>query len=541
VVAVAALVVSVLCLLPAHRFVDYLSDDAYYYFKVARFIAAGQGPTFDGLTVTTGFHPLYMFVLVGLEKLSRGEFDLVRVALVFNSACFLLTGWVLRLTARRMWGNTAGTWAAIFWYANPHALILVATGMEGSLYALSLAVFFAALFRRCDASPRGYGLASTMVLGGLCGMCVVARTDALLLVALVAVGIILLPSVCAGVGPDVQGEGRDKTARRRAWGEAIGKAALFGVVALLPFALWLVYAERHTGALIQVSAEIKQWRRHLATADMDMFQRFWFSAEIFMTWVVKSVVKIPALKYLVVFASALPAALVASTSRKALPALRIVCLFPLLLGLVYSVTLIKTWTWYYAPVLVALTLIAAGCMAIALHATLTGRRHAYARRWLPLCLALAAMESAGYLVLKGVRGRNSNQEDMHAVALWIRNHLPADATVAAWNAGIYGWHSGHAVINLDGLINNEIIGVLKAQGSLGDYLVRREVDYVVDQADYMAKRIPEWGREDYQLVYRHESGRTDPIAVWKINRREPEGVKREGRGIQRPSHSSPYP
>lgn len=42
------------------------SDDAYYYFTVARNVATGAGSTFDGVTVTTGYHPLWLGVLTAL-------------------------------------------------------------------------------------------------------------------------------------------------------------------------------------------------------------------------------------------------------------------------------------------------------------------------------------------------------------------------------------------------------------------------------------------------------------------------------------------
>ena len=41
----------------------YVADDAFYYLNIARNLAAGHGPTFDGSTATNGFHPLYMGLL----------------------------------------------------------------------------------------------------------------------------------------------------------------------------------------------------------------------------------------------------------------------------------------------------------------------------------------------------------------------------------------------------------------------------------------------------------------------------------------------
>ena len=67
------------------RLVRYLSDDAFYYFQVAQNLAAGQGPTFDGLTRTTGFHPLYALLLAWLgHLLSLTRNGIVVAAILLN-------------------------------------------------------------------------------------------------------------------------------------------------------------------------------------------------------------------------------------------------------------------------------------------------------------------------------------------------------------------------------------------------------------------------------------------------------------------------
>ena len=42
----------------------YLYDDSFYAFQIARNIAGGHGPTFDGVNLTNGFQPLYVAMLV---------------------------------------------------------------------------------------------------------------------------------------------------------------------------------------------------------------------------------------------------------------------------------------------------------------------------------------------------------------------------------------------------------------------------------------------------------------------------------------------
>lgn len=514
-IVIAVVLLSILCFLPPGRVVDYLSDDAYYYFQVARHIAQGQGPTFDGITVTTGFHPLYAFLLAGLARLvSAGGLGLVRAALLLNTACYFLTGWSIWVAVRYLWGRKVARWGALFWFTTPHAMLLVATGMESSLYACAVALFFAFL---CRNQQRICGIGASfidaMILGGLCGVAIVARTDGLALCMLAGI-VLLVPCV-----PDLLRARHTPHPTTTACRSLLlhgGRASVFFVVALLPFVAWLIYAERYTGHLLQSSAQIKQvWRAQLC-ADMTLLQRGMFSLDIGFNWVVKSLVKTPALKVLLPFAGGLGVTLIGKKAVGRRATLHLLWLFPLALGAAYSLGFPKTWTWYFAPGMVTLSILAAGCMGVALESQRHDRLSLYARRWLPLLLVVALAESYAYLGVKAARGRNRNQRDMYATAVWMREHLPSDARVAAWNAGIFSWYSGCRVVNLDGLINNDILEEYRLGHSLGDYLVDKRINYVVDEAHMMGERLPEWGADEYAVFYEHTSRYMGPIAVWNL-------------------------
>ena len=66
----AVLVGGVLWADPERVITGFLSDDAFYYLKIARSIAEGRGSTFDGLHPTNGYHPLWMLVVVGVTALA---------------------------------------------------------------------------------------------------------------------------------------------------------------------------------------------------------------------------------------------------------------------------------------------------------------------------------------------------------------------------------------------------------------------------------------------------------------------------------------
>src|SRR5262245_48760244 len=46
------------------------ADDFFYYLEIAERVLAGEGFTFDGVTPTNGFHPLWMAILVTLGALA---------------------------------------------------------------------------------------------------------------------------------------------------------------------------------------------------------------------------------------------------------------------------------------------------------------------------------------------------------------------------------------------------------------------------------------------------------------------------------------
>jgi len=511
VIILAVVLLTFFCFLPHHRLVQYLSDDAFYYFKVARHISQGLGPTFDGVTVTTGFHPLYTGLLAALHHaFSLSDNGMVRSALLINSISFLLTGFFISVAARRLWGETASIWAAILWFSNPNALFLVVTGMEGSLYAFLIAAFMASfipVMAKTTGAAREWPMYASLGLWG--GLCVVARTDALVLVAISSVLLFFAPMV------NQSGISISRFIRQNVFAQTI-ITLTFLVFAILPFTSWLLYAQHYTGTYMQVSAQMKQIWRQQAVTGMDPLHELLFSAGLFSVWVVKSVMKVPALKFVAVCGG------FAGTQHGTIHSPRYSCVFhllwilPLSLGLAYSVTFPATWTWYYAPGLVTLTILAAGGISQIKRRIIGKTGSNQMSRWMTVFLVLAAFESCGYLTSKILRGRNRNQTDMYVVAQWIRENIPNEARMAAWNAGVYGWYSGHTVINLDGLINNDIAPIRKRGDTVGDYLNEKNIEYVVDVARNMKKHIPEWPEDRYEVIHWHESTNMLPIAVWKI-------------------------
>src|SRR5262249_50904583 len=146
-------------------------------------------------------------------------------------------------------------------------------------------------------------------------------------------------------------------------------------------------------------------------------------AEILLVWLAKSVLKVPALKWVLPLVG--PA--VASVRQKAGLAGVWLALSGVLvavaLGALYALLLPRVWTWYSAPSLVLLTVLAAGGIRAGARGLARGRLARATARALPILLALVAMESYGYLGMKALVGRTSEAPERLATAIWMRDHL----------------------------------------------------------------------------------------------------------------------
>lgn len=107
-------------------------DDAYFYFQIARNILDLHRSTFDGISTTNGYHPLWMAMLVAAGaplKLIGIESSAVYAAFFIAVSCLV---WVLILSFLEGWALLLGAILAIY----------CGLGMEAPLAALFLILIF---------------------------------------------------------------------------------------------------------------------------------------------------------------------------------------------------------------------------------------------------------------------------------------------------------------------------------------------------------------------------------------------------------------
>ena len=302
---------------------SFYEDDFYYYVVIAQHLVQSGLSSFDGTTLTNGYHPLWMAVLAGLLGLSGGAnrgFFLLLVAVQITAYAAAI--WqVARLLARENAPAPIIVGATLLFAVS--FTVCAITGME-VIIAVPLIIAFIAEAQRAEA-PGGL---RAFRFGLLASAVILARVDAAILVFL----------ICAAVLPAL----RSLASRPRD---------------LLRLGLGLVPSGIYFGSNLVVFGTMLP----LSSAAKSLAPRFFFNTvplnEVFLNFsepVVASVMTIPAWCILACSVAGL------LTWRKSSPSARLrtaTCAFP---PLFYMLLAVRSdwliWEWYLYPIAVAVPL-----------------------------------------------------------------------------------------------------------------------------------------------------------------------------------------
>ena len=107
-----------------------------------------------------------------------------------------------------------------------------------------------------------------------------------------------------------------------------------------------------------------------------------------------------------------------------------------------------------------------------------------------LILLLSVLAIRSTLIVKD--GPSLHQKGMLNAGLRL-SKIELDYPIASWNAGIISYFSNKNVINIDGLVNNEILKHLKS-GTLLQYLNNKNIKYIADyNLMFESNRLAEQG------------------------------------------------
>lgn len=475
----------------------YLYDDSFYAFQIARNIAQGHGPTFDGVTLTNGFQPLYVFMLVPVYMLAGGDPILpIHIALVMLSLMSIATAVFLYRIVSRYVGGGLAVFAAALWLFSPVVIRQTANGLETSLALLVCAWSVDFYLRRVRGVERAsYG--DLARLGGLLGLAVLARLDLVFLVFAILLDYLLV-------------------ARRRERGgrETAAGAAMVAGTAFAVYSPWMVYGWLALGRLLPESGEAMRflsmaYAPFLGTGPPELMNT---GPDASFIWAhvmrAASVLKLNPVTHVFfrsmerlgteVGATGLGIA-AADVIGLVLAAAFVVWLVRRLRAdegdgprelsflLVFGVSLCAAYAFYVFGVFFfiryfyPLYFVAVIYFALVLRDSLAWfSGHLRLRRF---AAAAAAVYLAGHLFMAfNCCFRSIVVYHFYDVARWVEDNTDEDDTIGVFQSGTIGYLSNRRVINLDGKVNGDALDAIEA-GTLPDYIQSRGVDFIIDNTE----------------------------------------------------------
>ena len=417
-------------------------DDALFYLVIARNGAAGRLSTFDGLTLTNGYHPLWWLVLQAMAFALHGPGSLERAAFLFGLLAYAGAAVVL-VRALRPVGETAGavTVAALVLLVLPASWLLT----EAPLGILLFGLFLAELVRAGTTGERRDGRIA--VFGAVT---VLARLDAVFLV---------VPALLLGAWEGLSGTRADAaTAGAGARPDVVRALMPLFVVgsALVTYMALSVVAFGHA---LPISGALKSSFPHLVVPTLGSLTRYLRG--------------LPPL-----FAALLWLAARATGWRPPLPRSVDGALIVMLAGQVayyaYELLFQKQMAWGVASWHFALGNV---LLAVMLGVAATRLSTRTALTGAAVLLALAATDL--HRKLRPDAPVDTSLAPLAEAGAWIHDHVDANAVIAATDPGLVAWLGERPTIALDGLVNSYAYQDVLRDRRLAEYLDGQGVDYVV--------------------------------------------------------------
>ena len=182
------LFLTIIFLIPDKNIINIFgTDDAYYYFQIAKNISLGNGPTFDQITNTNGFQPLWLIFLIPIFLFeNRDLFIPLRLILLFSFVIYL--GWLfllrsILLSINFLEENIKKTIIILFLFPSiivvkPNLTFLHFIGGTEfilNIFLLTCVSLITIKFKKDEILPYVF-------LGLFSGLCLLARLDNILLI-----------------------------------------------------------------------------------------------------------------------------------------------------------------------------------------------------------------------------------------------------------------------------------------------------------------------------------------------------------------------
>jgi hypothetical protein len=448
------------------RLMEWLYDDAFYYLIVAKHFSERHISSFDGVTVTSGYHPLWMWLCAAVYGI-RGHLDLTYVRLCMGmTTCISMGLLVYGLRANLLKKNNGWLWALALGATSYSALNNGITVMEWPLVLLVWALLHGLIMRSVMSSEKApdlHWVAYTVTfLLGIAGS--LSRTDFGLIPACYLVGGLLVARHFKEWNP----------MRTAAW-------ALAGAVAGL--GLVFLYNHSMTGSWIQQSAQVKHIAASFA-APFNPVPAIWQFARVLLY---------------------LPALDLGEGQRASMLRLGLEILLPSGLFVAGFAIVRRRWileqftrVWFRSPSdTLSLTSAALGILGYLLFysfnsqatygwytATVTGFVLVLSARIFSLlgtraCASIVLPLMVINMAAAEYRGGNARSQSQENSAGRLMRQYHAGARMGGGDVGKPSFYNEGKMFNLDGLMNNEVVPYL-VEGRVHCYILKKHIEYLSD-------------------------------------------------------------
>lgn len=446
-----------------------LSDDVFYYLKVAGNIASGVGASFDGITKTNGFHPLYAMFLAFLYSMNGFGLETpIRISLVILSVFDVLTGLVVyKIMLLPAFGSNrkSAFIACLFWVFNPFVISGTFYGLETAIatFFVSLSIYSYLKVRGTEADSKKY-----VSLGVFLGVAMLARMDSVFLAVAIAADLLV---------------------QKGTYKMLLTLAAV--LIVSLP---WFAWNYSNFGMIQQNSGAVLSY--------VSGFHAGSFLSYSYLQSKVNSLYLFLRILVMFLFSMILPLTFVLLllllkrielrvNYRKLL--LNFIVLFSILLVAYYPVLMGGVTRRYYQPLLVVSALVVG---LISRQITLPENKKLKAI-FVILLLVNLLIVGLFYWVYRPLSPQSWHL-DLYEAALWISANTNPGDRVGGFNCGIVGYFSNRTVVNLDGVINDGAYHAI-VDKELFKYIQNQKIKYLVDNQNSFDSMAPFMGDDNYKM------------------------------------------
>lgn len=436
---------------PTQNFITVIPDDAFYYLKLAKNYSHFGEWTFDGQNSTTGFHPLWanLLRLFFYENKNLIDFRIMFLIIgLISSTLISISLYIFLISIEKLFNTSAALFSAAPFFSYP--IILQST----SLMESPLVIFICSLtlFAILDRDLNWRKLILIFILGIIGSL---TRSDYMVFFLPVSLSL-------AFTSLHVKEFFKENKA-------IIIKSIILVLGGFAGLIILAINNYEISGKFSQGSAEIKYFWSHIVGHS-----------------------PIPALKIL--FSLIIPIQINIYIS------FTIITLLIILLLIIH-----RRFT------ALQLGFIFASVISIAIYLSILSLNSQSIQSWYSANLLIPAgliLSSIGFIYLKsksiniiillsymigGLYYSNlyieRHQIGMLNGAIYLRDKMPQNQKYAAWNAGILGFFSDKNVVNLDGLVNDNVIYYIK-NNELWNYIEVNNIDYIIDYGEMFTNTDP---------------------------------------------------